>query len=103
MYKLIFFVPESHVDIVKQSLFDIGAGKIGDYSSCAWQTLGEGQFLATPGCHPAVGAVGQVEKIAEYRVEMVCKVELIHKAVDALKASHPFEEPAYDIVQLVTL
>lgn len=103
MYKLAFFVPETHVETVKAAVFATGAGRIGDYDCCAWQTLGQGQFRPLDGSDPFLGKTGEVETVAEYRVELVCEDHLIGPAVAALKAAHPFEEPAYDAWQLADL
>jgi structural toxin protein (hemagglutinin/hemolysin) RtxA len=100
MYKLCFYVPASHVEEVKNALFLHGAGQLGTYSHCAWQTLGEGQFLATAGSQPALGQVGQLEKIAEYKVEMICDGAKIGKVIAALKAAHPYEMPAYQVFKI---
>ncbi len=100
MYKLCFFVPESHVDVVKLAVFAAGAGRIGDYDSCCWQVLGQGQFRPLSGSQPFIGQQGRVEIVDEYRVEMVCDDEHIREAVTALKKSHPYEEPAYDVVRV---
>lgn len=102
MYKLCFYVPVDHLDVVKQAVFAAGAGKIGDYDSCCWQVLGEGQFRPLDGSNPFIGQQGQVERVAEYRVELVCADDLIRAAVDALIHAHPYEEPAYDVWQLAT-
>ena len=103
MYKLVFFVPPDHLDAVKQAVFSAGAGRIGDYDQCCWQVLGEGQFRPLPGSKPFVGEQKQVATVAEYRVEMVCADELIAGVVSALKAAHPYEEPAYDIWRLASI
>ena len=103
MYKLVFYVPESHLDIVKTAVFDIGAGNIGNYDHCCWQTLGQGQFRPLAGSQPHSGEVEKLEKVAEYRVEMVCRNELIVEVISALKQAHPYEEPAYDVWPLVNL
>ena len=100
MYKLSFFVPSTQLDVVKQALFDTGAGKIGDYDHCCWQTAGVGQFRPLDGSDPFLGEAGKIEQIEEYKVELVCDDSLIHAAVDALKSAHPYEEPAYDVVRL---
>lgn len=97
MYKIVFFVPESHCESVKQSLFEAGAGKIGDYDCCSWQAAGQGQFRPLEGSDPFIGQKGRTEKVDEFRVEMVCADELIRPAVKALKEAHPYEEPAYDV------
>lgn len=100
MYKICVFVPESAVEQVKQSMFAAGAGKIGDYDSCCWQTLGQGQFRPLEGSSPFIGEQNRIETVAEYRIEMVCADELIKDAVAAMKNSHPYEEPAYDVWKL---
>lgn len=102
MYKLAFYVPESHLEAVKDALFAAGAGRIGDYDSCCWQVLGQGQFRALDGSNPFIGQHGVVEVVDEYRVEMVCEPACINAAVKALLAAHPYETPAWDVVALVT-
>lgn len=97
MFKIVFFVPETHKEQVKQALFAAGAGRIGQYDCCSWETLGQGQFRALPGANPFLGVLGQIELVAEYRVELVCDDALISAAIAALKAAHPYEEPAFDV------
>lgn len=103
MYKLVFFVPETHVEAVKTAVFAAGAGRIGNYDCCAWQTLGEGQFRPLPGSDPFLGNTGTLETVAEYRVEMVCADEHIADALKALRQAHPYEEPAFDIWRLADI
>lgn len=103
MYKLAFFVPESHLETVKTAVFATGAGRIGDYDCCCWQSLGQGQFRPLAGSQPFLGRQGEVERVSEYRVELVCADDLIRPAISALKAAHPYEEPAYDVWQLAEL
>lgn len=100
MYKLAFFVPEENLEAVKQALFAAGAGRIGDYDSCCWQVLGQGQFRPLAGSDPHIGSQGVVEVLPEWRVELVCSDELIRDAVAALKQAHPYEEVAYDVWRL---
>lgn len=102
-YKLCVYIPDSHVDSVKQAMFDAGAGRIGDYDCCAWQVAGEGQFRPLEGSDPFLGKHGELEKVREYRVEMICAVEHLEAAIAALKLSHPYEEPAYDVIALIDL
>ncbi|MGP9834107.1 MULTISPECIES: YqfO family protein [Marinobacter] len=102
MYKLCYFVPESHLEQTKQALFDAGAGRIGDYDSCAWQCEGEGQFRPLAGSDPFLGSQGELERVREFKVELVCSDELIKPALDALKQAHPYEEPAYEVYRLET-
>ena len=102
MYKLCFYVPESHLEVVKAAVFAAGAGRIGDYDSCCWQVLGQGQFRPLAGSDPFLGRQGEVEQVAEYRVELVCAAQYLTAAVQALRVAHPYEEPAWDVVALVT-
>lgn len=99
MYKIEFYVPFSHREIVKKALFTSGAGKIGNYEQCCWQIEGSGQFFPCSESHPHIGEKGELEILKEWKVEMVCDDEHIKKAVIALIKSHPYEEPAYNIVK----
>lgn len=101
MYRLSFYVPAADADKVKQACFDAGAGSIGDYDQCCWQTLGQGQFRPLTGSNPAIGVHGQLETLPELRVEMVCDEDHIRSAVAAMKAAHPYEEVAYGVERLV--
>jgi hypothetical protein len=103
MYKLCYFVPESHLEETKSVLFLAGAGRIGDYDSCAWQCEGQGQFRPLDGSQPFLGHSGQLERVSEYRVELVCEDSAIKAAIAALKLAHPYEEPAYDVLRMEDL
>jgi len=102
MLVLVFYVPETHLDKVKEALFNAGAGKIGKYSKCCWQVMGEGQFMPEEGSAPHIGKEGNVSKVSEYRVEMVCKSEDVEKIEKALLDSHPYETPAYHFLKAST-
>ncbi|MBM7059947.1 YqfO family protein [Pseudomonas sp. UL073] len=103
MYKLCFYVPETHLEVVKTAIFAVGGGRIGNYDSCCWQVLGQGQFRPLQGSQPYLGQAGQVEQVAEWRVELVVADELIHDAVKALRKAHPYETPAFDVWRLSDL
>ncbi|MHC8317955.1 NGG1p interacting factor NIF3 [Pseudomonas sp. LB3P31] len=100
MFKLAFFVPASHVDGVKSAVFAAGGGRIGAYDHCAWQVLGQGQFRPLDGSQPFIGEAGRVEQVEEWKVELVVADELIVAVVAALKLSHPYETPAYEVWRL---
>lgn len=100
MYTLCFFVPESHLEVTKSAVFEAGGGRVGDYDRCSWQTLGQGQFRPLDGSQPFLGSPNEVERVTEYKVEMVCTDALIEAAVAALKLAHPYEEPAYEVYRL---
>ena len=99
IFKIEFYVPESHLDPVKSAMFDAGAGRVGDYDYCAWQTLGSGQFRPLEGSSPFLGETNRVESVSEYKVEMVCAAECLAAVIAALKQSHPYEEPAYSVLK----
>jgi hypothetical protein len=103
MYKLAFFVPVAEAEAVKEAVFATGAGRIGDYEACCFQTRGTGQFRPLAGANPHIGRVGDLERVEELKVELVCEDRLIREAVAALKAAHPYEEPAFDVWKLETL
>lgn len=100
MYKVCFYVPDSHVELVKQAIFKVGAGKIGNYADCCWQVLGKGQFKPLIGSNPFLGEMNEVEYVEEWRVELVVLDELISQVVATLKANHPYETPAYDVIKI---
>ncbi len=103
MYILCFYAPESDVEAIKRALFDLGAGKIGYYDSCSWQTSGTGQFRPIKGSSPHIGKQNVITHIKEYKVELVCENNLITKAVNKLIEVHPYEEPAYHIIKVSVL
>lgn len=100
MYQLAFYVPESHLDAVKAAVFAVDGGRIGRYEHCAWQVKGAGQFRPLDGASPHIGAVGELESVDEFRVELVVADENIHAVVAAMKVAHPYEEPAYAVIKL---
>ena len=101
MYKICFFVPESHVEKVKAALFEKGAGHMGNYDFCAWQTKGESQFRTLNGSQPFIGRPGITEKVIEYKVEMVCDDHIIKDVVQTLRKEHPYEEPYFEVSLLL--
>lgn len=102
MYTLCFYVPEAALEKVKAAVFAAGAGRIGNYDSCCWQVAGQGQFRPLAGSAPSLGREGKLEVVPEYRVEMVCGEGAIKAAVQALLEAHPYEEPAWHVLQMVT-
>jgi hypothetical protein len=103
MYKLCAYVPEKSVEKVKQALFDAGAGRIGNYDSCCWQTAGTGQFRPLKNSSPAIGSINDIEHVTEIKIEMICADDLIKIAIQAMRDSHPYEEPAFDVWKLADL
>ena len=99
LYKIEVYVPESHLEAVKTAMFAAGAGRVGDYDSCAWQTPGQGQFRPLEGASPYIGQAGQVETEAEFKVEMVCTGEFVREVIEAMKGAHPYEEVAHSVIR----
>lgn len=102
MYQLTFYVPASHLEAVKDALFAAGAGQYGDYDRCAWQTLGEGQFRPLAGSDPYLGEIDHLERVAEYKVEMLVDDSCVNPTVAALLSAHPYQQPAYGLSKLLT-
>ena len=101
--KLVVFVPVEHAEKVREALCEAGAGRLGDYDGCTWSTTGEGTFRPLPGAHPAVGEVGRLERVAEARIETVVPRAARRTVLAALHATHSYETPAYDVIELADL
>ena len=99
-YQLTFYVPKNDAERVKEALFAMGAGRVGDYDKACWQTLGQGQFRPLQGSNPTIGNQGELTFVNEYKVEMVCSKGLIHTIVQKLIEIHPYEEPAFTVIKL---
>ena len=100
--KVVVFVPAADAEKLIDALSAAGAGEFGDYSRCAWTTDGVGTFIPGPDARPAVGAAGEVSVVDETRVEMVFARGARDDVVHALRAAHPYEEPAFDVVELAS-
>lgn len=101
MYLLVVYVPETHTTELIEALSDAGAGCIGDYDRCAWSVLGQGQFRPLAGANPTLGRAGELERVAEHRVEMVVEKPLIKAVLQALVDAHPYEEPAHHVIEVM--
>lgn len=100
MKKLVVTVPVTAADKVRQAIGEAGGGKVGNYSFCSFSTRGTGRFLPNEGAHPAIGEVGKLEEVEEERIEVNCADELVPSVVAAIRAVHPYEEPAIDLYSL---
>lgn len=98
--KLVTFVPVADVERVSEALFAAGAGRIGAYSRCSFRSSGTGTFFGEEGTKPVVGEAGKLETAEEVRLETVVPAARLTAIVEALRASHPYEEPAFDLVRL---
>ncbi len=99
--KLIVFVPPDALDSVRDALFAAGAGRIGKYERCSWYVEGTGTFLGGEGTEPALGEPGREERVTEVRLETVFPAERHDELIAALRRAHPYEEPAFDVYELL--
>jgi hypothetical protein len=100
--KLVVFVPAASLDAVRDAVFSAGAGKIGAYERCSWYSEGTGTFLGGVETSPAIGEPGREERVPEVRLETVYPDDAHDRVVAALRAAHPYEEPAFDVYELVS-
>lgn len=98
--KFVVFVPAAHVERVAEALFLAGAGRIGNYTHCSYRLSGEGTFFGSESTNPAVGSRGQVEHVSEIRLETVVPEHGLAGVIEAMRRTHPYEEPAFDIYPL---
>jgi hypothetical protein len=98
--KLVVFAPEADAERIIDALASAGAGRLGDYDRCAWTSHGDGTFRPLDGASPTLGAIGEIERVAETRIEMVVPRSVRTDVVAALRAAHPYEEPAFDLLRL---
>jgi len=100
LLRVTVYVPADSREQLIDALSAAGAGSIGDYDRCAYRTTGQGTFRPQAGASPHIGSVGQIESVAEDRLEMVLPGHLRHDVARALVATHPYEEPAYDFTAI---
>lgn len=98
--KLIVFCPTENVSSISKSLFEAGAGHIGDYAECSFQSEGKGGFLPEENANPTLGKVGSREEVNETKLEVIISSHIQGKILNAMRAAHPYEEVAYDLIPL---
>ncbi|MEE9350952.1 MAG: NGG1p interacting factor NIF3 [Thiotrichaceae bacterium] len=99
MYQLVIYIPQSHCEVVKLAMFEAGAGRYKNYEQCSWQVKGQGQFKPLEGSSPFIGNQNVLETVEEYRVEMICEKQVVKGVIKAMLAAHPYEEPAYLVLE----
>ncbi|WP_458682653.1 Nif3-like dinuclear metal center hexameric protein [Prescottella equi] len=97
--KWVVMVPTTDTVRIREALFAAGAGELGDYRECSWMVTGGGQFRPLPGAAPTLGVVGEVETVREDRVEVIAPRRSRARILAALRAAHPYEEPAFDVFE----
>ncbi|WP_461201066.1 Nif3-like dinuclear metal center hexameric protein [Anoxybacillus sp. TBDG-1] len=98
--KIVVYVPRTHADVVRKAMGDVGAGHIGNYSHCTFNTEGIGTFLPREGASPFIGQQGKLETVEEVRIETIVPARLQRKVIQAMLQAHPYEEVAYDVYPL---
>lgn len=101
--KVICYVPQEHANSVSQAMFDAGAGKIGDYDECGFQTKGEGSFRPNDAAKPFTGVSGERSQVAEVKFETVCSNHALGKVITAMVSAHPYEEVAYEVFPMTNV
>ncbi|MCS7241467.1 Nif3-like dinuclear metal center hexameric protein [Candidatus Caldatribacterium sp.] len=102
-YKIVTFVPPTHLDVVLDALFQEGAGIVGNYRDCAFFVPGVGTFLPGEEARPFIGIPGRRERVEEIRIEVEVPSTKLSRAVQALEATHPYEQPVIDVYQLTSI
>ncbi|GGA68522.1 Nif3-like dinuclear metal center hexameric protein [Ornithinibacillus halotolerans] len=100
LYKLAVYVPETHLNQVVDALSKEGAGHLGNYSHCTFQTKGTGTFMPLADAEPFIGKQNELEKVKEVKVETIVKESILPNVIDSVIAAHPYEEVAYDVYPL---
>lgn len=100
MRHIYVYIPEAHLDAVKQAMFAAGGGRFPHYDQVCWQTKGLGQFHPLETSNPYVGKPGRLETVVEYKLEMICEDTFVTAVIEAMSNAHPYETPAYGILQL---
>ncbi len=96
-FKIVIYVPESSGDAVRSAMGEAGAGRIGNYDHCSFSVKGTGRFRPLDGASPAIGSIGRLESVEEERIETVCGEDRLKGVLKAIRAAHPYEEPAIDV------
>src|SRR5262245_36224402 len=99
-FKIVVFVPDSDLARVSDAMLSAGAGNVGQYTECSFRGLGTGTFFGSDHSNPTVGQKGRREEATEWRLEAVCGVADISQVVQAIRQSHSYEEPAFDVYPL---
>ena len=100
LYKLAVYVPKTHELVLREALGEAGAGYIGNYSHCTFNTQGIGTFKPDENTNPFIGTVGQIEEVEEVKIETIVPQSILQKTIDKMLKAHPYEEVAYDIYKL---
>lgn len=101
--KVVTFVPVKDAERVRHALASAGAGHVGAYDLCSFSTPGTGTFRPGEGTNPTIGKRGELTSVEELRLEMICPESSVALAIETLRAFHPYEEPAIDVLRIEPL
>jgi hypothetical protein len=101
LVKLVVFVPEAGSERLRKALGEAGAGYIGKYSFCSWSVSGTGRFRPEEGAVPHIGTAGELETVAEERIEVTCRRELAREIAQVVRSVHPYEEVVIDLYPML--
>ena len=101
LIKVVVTVPEQDADKLREAIGNADGGQIGNYTHCSFSSKGTGRFLPVEGAHPAIGAVGKLEQVAEERIEITCEQDKLTNIVQTIRDNHPYEEPTIDIYPML--
>ena len=99
-FKIVTYAPKADADLIREALDRGGAGWIGNYRQCTFNSPGEGTFQPNDGANPSIGQIGQLTRVEEVRIEMICSGDRLPSALASLREKHPYEEPAIDVLKL---
>ncbi|MDD5716335.1 MAG: NGG1p interacting factor NIF3 [Sulfuricurvum sp.] len=103
LYHLFVYAPSVDAETIKDALFAAGAGRYQNYDRCSWECSGTGQFRPLEGSNPFLGHHNIEEKVEEIKIEMICETASLKKVLETLIEVHPYEEPAYGVIEVKTL
>jgi hypothetical protein len=101
LYQIYFYVPVEYKEVVKEAMFLAGGGRFKHYDQCAFEYHGTGQFRALEGAKPFIGKEDEKELVEEIKIEMICEGVNLKNVITSLKSTHPYEEVAYGVIELV--
>lgn len=101
--QIIVGVPPEHVGAVLDAIAQAGGGSLGEYTHCAYTSMGKGRFKPSSAANPAVGEKGEINEVDEVRVETFCSRDIAKQVVAAIRAAHPYEVPMIYLLPVLSL
>lgn len=103
LFKIEVYLPEEALENIKQALYKLGLGKIGNYDCClSWYQVNS-SWRPMEGANPYLGTVNKIEFAPEYKLEFQCDEPYLKLAIETIKANHPYEEVGINIIPIIKL